>query len=97
MAGGETTQHNKDNMKLNQLILATVAGMQLVFPAWAADDTATNSTGAARAEIPAYTAGGGTTQSVEAAEIEGDLRAAFYIEGDVIFTVDIGSHVIYRV
>ena len=57
-------------MKLNQLILATVAGMQLVFPAWAADDTATNSTGAARAEIPAYTAGGGTTQSVEAAEIE---------------------------
>jgi hypothetical protein len=34
---------NKDNMKLNQLILATFAGMQLVFPAWAADDTATNS------------------------------------------------------
>ena len=57
-------------MKLNQLILATVAGMQLVFPVWAADDTATNSTGAARAEIPAYAAGGGTTQSVEAAEIE---------------------------
>ena len=70
MAGGETTQHNKDNMKLNQLILATVAGMQLAFPAWAADDTATNSTGAAQAEIPAYTASGGATQSVEAAEIE---------------------------
>ena len=32
-----------------------------------------------------------------AAEIEGDLRAAFYVEGDVIFTVDIGSHAIYRV
>ena len=44
---------NKDNMKLNQLILATFAGMQLVFPAWSADDTATNSTGAAQAEIPA--------------------------------------------
>jgi phosphate-selective porin OprO/OprP len=61
---------NKDNMKLNQLILATFAGMQLVFPAWAADDTATNSTGAAQAEIPAYTASGGATQSAEAAEIE---------------------------
>jgi phosphate-selective porin OprO/OprP len=57
-------------MKLNQLILAAFAGMQLVFPAWAADDTATNSTGAAQAEIPAYTASGGATQSVEAAEIE---------------------------
>ena len=68
MAGGETT--NKDNMKLNQLIFATFAGMQLVFPAWAADDTATNSTGAAQAEIPAYAASGGATQSVEAAEIE---------------------------
>jgi phosphate-selective porin OprO/OprP len=70
MAGGETTQHNKDNMKPNLLILATFAGMQLVFPAWAADDTATNATGAAQAEIPAYTASGGATQSVEAAEIE---------------------------
>jgi phosphate-selective porin OprO/OprP len=70
MAGGETTQHNKDNMKLNQLILATFAGMQLAFPAGAADDTATNSIGAAQAEIPAYTASGGATQSVEAAEIE---------------------------
>ncbi len=57
-------------MKLNQLILATVAGMQLVFPARSADDTATNSTGAAQAEIPAYTASGGAAQSVEAAEIE---------------------------
>jgi phosphate-selective porin OprO/OprP len=61
---------NEDNMKLNQLILATFAGMQLVFPAWAADDTATNSTGAAQAEIPAYAASGGATQAVEAAEIE---------------------------
>lgn len=30
-------------MKPNQLILATFAGMQLVFPAWVADDTVTNS------------------------------------------------------
>ena len=57
-------------MKLNQLILATFAGMQFVFPAGAADDTATNSTGAAQAEIPAYAASGGATQSAEAAEIE---------------------------
>ncbi|MGA3144403.1 MAG: porin [Verrucomicrobiota bacterium] len=57
-------------MKLNQLILATFAGLQFIFPATAADDTATNATGAAQAEIPAYTASGGATQSVEAAEIE---------------------------
>ena len=36
-------------------------------------------------------------KTIYAAEIEGDLRAAFYVEGDVIFTVDIGSHAIYRV
>ncbi|MGB8369354.1 MAG: porin [Verrucomicrobiia bacterium] len=57
-------------MRLNQLILATFGGMQLVFPAGAADDTATNATGAAQAEIPAYTASGGAAQSAEAAEIE---------------------------
>lgn len=62
-------------MKLSQLFLATFAGMQLVFPAWAADDTATNSTGAAQAEIPAYTAGGGAAQSAEAAEIEALKKA----------------------
>jgi hypothetical protein len=28
-------------------------------------------------------------------EIEGDLRAVFYVEGDLIVTVDIGSHSIY--
>ena len=33
---------------------------------------------------------------VYAAEIEADLRVAFYIEGDVAVTVDIGSHDIYR-
>ncbi len=28
--------------------------------------------------------------------IEDDLRAAFYIEGDIIWSVAIGSHAIYR-
>jgi hypothetical protein len=36
-------------------------------------------------------------KTVYAAVIEGDLRAVFYVEGDVTFTVDIGSHAIYRV
>lgn len=36
-------------------------------------------------------------KTVYAVEIEGNLRAAFYVEGDTIFTVDIGSHAIYRV
>ena len=57
-------------MKLNQLLLVSFAGLQFILPALAADETATNSTGAAQAEIPAYTAGGGTAQSGEAAEIE---------------------------
>ena len=29
--------------------------------------------------------------------IEGDLRAVFYVDGGTVFTVDIGSHDIYRV
>ena len=37
-------------MKLNQLILTAVAGALIVFPALAADDTATNSTEAAEIE-----------------------------------------------
>ena len=28
--------------------------------------------------------------------IEGDLRAVFYVEGDTVWSVDIGSHAIYR-
>jgi len=28
--------------------------------------------------------------------IEGDLRAVFYLEGNTVFTVDIGSHDVYR-
>jgi mRNA-degrading endonuclease YafQ of YafQ-DinJ toxin-antitoxin module len=35
-------------------------------------------------------------RTIYAAEIEGDLRAIFYIEGDVVVTVDIGSHDVYR-
>ncbi len=33
---------------------------------------------------------------IYAAEIEADLRVVFYIEGDVVTTVDIGSHDLYR-
>jgi len=33
---------------------------------------------------------------IYAAEIEGDLRVVFYIERDVVVTVDIGSHDLYR-
>jgi hypothetical protein len=36
-------------------------------------------------------------KTIYAVEIEGDLRAAFYVEGETAFTVDIGSHAIYRV
>jgi mRNA-degrading endonuclease YafQ of YafQ-DinJ toxin-antitoxin module len=28
--------------------------------------------------------------------IEGDLRAVFFLEGDTVWSVDIGSHAIYR-
>ncbi|HWF17867.1 MAG TPA: hypothetical protein VG754_01285 [Verrucomicrobiae bacterium] len=35
-------------------------------------------------------------KTVYAVEIEADLRAVFYLEGDVAHTVDIGSHGIYR-
>jgi mRNA-degrading endonuclease RelE of RelBE toxin-antitoxin system len=33
---------------------------------------------------------------IHAAEIEGDLRVVFYIEGNRVVTIDIGSHDIYR-
>jgi mRNA-degrading endonuclease YafQ of YafQ-DinJ toxin-antitoxin module len=33
---------------------------------------------------------------VYAAEIEADLRVVFYIKDDVVVTVDIGSHEVYR-
>jgi hypothetical protein len=35
-------------------------------------------------------------RTIYAAEIEADLRAVFYVEGDVVVTVDIGSHDLYR-
>jgi hypothetical protein len=36
-------------------------------------------------------------KTIHAVEIEGDLRATFYVEGKMVFTVDIGTHAIYRV
>ena len=36
------------------------------------------------------------SRTIYAAEIEADLRVAFYIEQDLVVTVDIGSHDIYR-
>jgi phosphate-selective porin OprO/OprP len=49
MAGGETKQPTK-NMKPNQLLFATLVGIQFVLPAFAVDSTATNSTEAAEIE-----------------------------------------------
>ena len=34
-------------------------------------------------------------RTIYAAEIEADLRVVFYVEGDVVVTVDIGTHAIY--
>ena len=36
------------------------------------------------------------SRTIYAAEIEANLRAVFYVEGDMVVTVDIGSHDIYR-
>ncbi|HWB61688.1 MAG TPA: hypothetical protein VG733_19550 [Chthoniobacteraceae bacterium] len=35
-------------------------------------------------------------RTIHAVDIEGDLRAVFYVEGDTVVTVDIGSHDLYR-
>jgi hypothetical protein len=35
-------------------------------------------------------------RTIYAVDVEGDLRAVFYIEGDLIVTVDIGTHDIYK-
>ena len=35
-------------------------------------------------------------RTIYAVDIEGDLRAVFYLEGDLIVTVDIGTHDIYK-
>lgn len=35
-------------------------------------------------------------RTIYAAEIEADMRVVFYVEGDTVVTVDIGSHDLYR-
>ena len=35
-------------------------------------------------------------RTVYAVEIDGDLRVTFYIDGDTVFTTNVGSHDIYR-
>lgn len=35
-------------------------------------------------------------RTIHAADVEGDLRVVFYIESDLVVTVDIGSHDISR-
>ena len=34
-------------------------------------------------------------RTIHAAVVEGDLRAVFYVEGDAVWSVDIGTHEIY--
>jgi hypothetical protein len=35
-------------------------------------------------------------RTIYAVDIEGDLRAVFYIEGNCVVTVDIGTHDLYK-
>jgi len=35
-------------------------------------------------------------KTIHAVEIAGDLRAVFYVEGQTVWSVDIGDHRIYR-
>jgi hypothetical protein len=35
-------------------------------------------------------------RTIYAVDIESDLRVVFYVEGDVVVTVDIGTHDLYR-
>jgi mRNA-degrading endonuclease YafQ of YafQ-DinJ toxin-antitoxin module len=35
-------------------------------------------------------------KTVFAVEIEGDLRVVFYLDGDIVRTVDVGTHDIYK-
>ncbi|MGD0651021.1 MAG: hypothetical protein ABSA97_07760 [Verrucomicrobiia bacterium] len=35
-------------------------------------------------------------RSIYAVDIESDLRVVFYVEGDLVVTVDIGTHDLYR-
>ncbi len=34
--------------------------------------------------------------TIYSTSIEGDLRVVFYVEGDTVWSVDIGTHAIYR-
>ena len=36
------------------------------------------------------------SRTIYATEIEGDLRAVFFINGDTVVTVDLGTHDIYK-
>ena len=45
-------------------------------------------------KIHALSAKSGKT--IHALAIEADLRAVFFVEADTVFTVDIGTHAIYR-
>ena len=35
-------------------------------------------------------------RTIHAVDIEGDLRAVFYVDGDCVVTLDVGTHDIYR-
>jgi mRNA-degrading endonuclease RelE of RelBE toxin-antitoxin system len=35
-------------------------------------------------------------KTIHAVRIEGDLRVVFYLEGETVWSVDIGTHAIYR-
>ncbi|MDD2707644.1 MAG: hypothetical protein PHV34_06500 [Verrucomicrobiae bacterium] len=35
-------------------------------------------------------------RTIHAVRVEGDLRVIFYLEGNAVITVDIGTHAIYR-
>ena len=35
-------------------------------------------------------------RTIYAVDVEGDLRAVFYLDGDCVVTVDIGTHDIYK-
>ncbi len=35
-------------------------------------------------------------RTIHAVRVEGDLRVIFYLEGNTVVSVDIGSHAIYR-
>ena len=35
-------------------------------------------------------------RTIYAVDVEGDLRVVFFLEGDCVITVDIGTHAIYK-